>query len=84
MGYTKPANDFLVSVLENDKEDPIVRHEAAEGLGNMYHDGNFKILEKYCKHSNEIIRQSCILAFQKLKNKELCKERCGLRFSKTQ
>jgi len=63
MGYTKPANDFLRAVLENDKEDPIVRHEAAEGLGNMYCVDNSKLLEKYCKHENEIIRQSCILAF---------------------
>ena len=50
MGYTKQSHDFLVNILKNEDEHYVVRHEAAEALGNMYCDEDVKLLEEYSTH----------------------------------
>jgi hypothetical protein len=38
MGQMEPTQDgidFLINILENDNEQVVVRHEAAEALGNF-------------------------------------------------
>jgi HEAT repeat protein len=77
MGFTKPAHDFLVNVLTNEKEHYVTRHEAAEALGNFYFDDDIPLMEQFLKHENEEIRFSALLALNKIKNKKICKERCG-------
>ena len=77
MGFTTKSHDFLVSVLTNEKEHYVTRHEAAEALGNFYFDGDIPMMEEFLKHENEEIRFSALLALNKIKNKTVCKERCG-------
>jgi len=44
MGFTDSAHKFLVNVLENEKEDYVTRHEAAEALGNMFCEEDIELL----------------------------------------
>ncbi|WUR03418.1 deoxyhypusine hydroxylase (DOHH) [Vairimorpha necatrix] len=60
--------DTLISVLNNDQEDEIVRHEAGEALGNfMYRDDIVKALEKNSKCGRVPVEETCYLALQKIK-----------------
>lgn len=56
------ANEFLISVLSNEKEDPIVRHEAAEALGAIGDEESLPVLEKYQNHHIKEISETCSLA----------------------
>jgi deoxyhypusine monooxygenase len=56
----KNALTCLEYVLRDESEDPIVRHETALALGEITKSKD--LLEKYCKHENQLIRESCEIA----------------------
>jgi deoxyhypusine monooxygenase len=56
----KNALTFLEKVLQDESEDPIVRHETALALGEITKSKD--LLESYCKHENQLIRESCEIA----------------------
>ncbi|KAJ1913111.1 deoxyhypusine hydroxylase [Mycoemilia scoparia] len=52
----------LSRVLANTKEEPMVRHEAAEALGSVATPEVFEILKKFTDDPVKIVRDSCIVA----------------------
>jgi len=56
----KKALTKLEEVLQDEKEDPIVRHETALTLGEI--SVSKDLLEKYSTHENQLIAESCIIA----------------------
>ncbi|KAJ9643725.1 deoxyhypusine hydroxylase [Exophiala oligosperma] len=53
----------LVSVLENGKEESMVRHEAAEALGSLGEEpGVEDILKKFLEDPEQVVRESVIVA----------------------
>lgn len=63
----KRAIPLLVKVLEDTKQEPIVRHEAAEALGAIGSSSVVDILKKYSKDDIREIAETCQLALQRLK-----------------
>lgn len=56
----KKALNMLEVVLQDEEEDPIVRHETALALGEITQSKD--LLLKYSKHDNQLIRESCEIA----------------------
>ena len=56
----KSALIALENVLVDESEDPIVRHETALALGEI--TKSKELLLKYSENSNQLIRESCIIA----------------------
>ena len=56
----------LLSVLEDELEDEIVRHEAAEALGNYQDVSLIGFLQRYFGHSSAPLRETCALAAKKI------------------
>lgn len=56
----KASVPFLLEAISNDNEEPIVRHEALVGLGEMIDDRT--IIEPFLKHPNPIVSESCEVA----------------------
>ena len=56
------ARDALVRCLEDAREHPMVRHEAAEALGSIAHPSTKDYLETFAKDSEPIIAESCEVA----------------------
>lgn len=56
----------LLSVLQNEDEDEIVRHEAAEALGNYRRKEHIEILKTFVDHPSVPLRETCALAIQKI------------------
>lgn len=56
----KKALNMLEIVLQDEEEDPIVRHETALALGEITQSKD--LLMKYTKHENQLIRESCEIA----------------------
>ncbi|KAL0265671.1 UNVERIFIED_CONTAM: hypothetical protein PYX00_011385 [Menopon gallinae] len=56
----------LLSVLKNEDEDEIVRHEAAEALGNYRDKEHIEVLELFLGHQSAPLRETCALAIQKI------------------
>lgn len=52
----------LITVLSNEKEEGMVRHEAAEALGSIATDDVLPVLEKYSKDSQRVVRESALVA----------------------
>lgn len=50
----------LEEVLQDETQDPIVRHETALALGEI--SKGKELLQKYSTHSNQLIAESCIIA----------------------
>lgn len=50
----------LEEVLQDENQDPIVRHETALALGEISKGKD--LLQKYSLHSNQLIAESCIIA----------------------
>ena len=71
---------FLKKVVADEKEFPVVRHEAGEALGNFGLPELADFLEKYTKSEIEVLRDTCILSFAKTKSFPELKSRYGLRF----
>eukprot|EP00163_Fabomonas_tropica_P017777 TRINITY_DN3152_c0_g1_i1.p1 TRINITY_DN3152_c0_g1~~TRINITY_DN3152_c0_g1_i1.p1 ORF type:complete len:311 (+),score=76.29 TRINITY_DN3152_c0_g1_i1:173-1105(+) len=59
----------LNQVLENEKEDGMVRHEAAEALGAIGEEQSIEILEKYMKDPVVEVAETCQIAHGKIKEK---------------
>lgn len=52
----------LVKVLSNDKEEGMVRHEAAEALGSIATDDVLPVLNKFAKDQERVVRESALVA----------------------
>jgi len=52
------AIEILIKVLENENEEDIVRHEAAESLGNIGGERVLKVLGKYLDSGKRILKES--------------------------
>jgi len=61
------AIPFLSEVLENEKENVMVRHEAGEALGAIGDESALTVLERYKLHSDCAIRETCELAIARIK-----------------
>ncbi|KZV95504.1 ARM repeat-containing protein [Exidia glandulosa HHB12029] len=61
------ALDVLTRVLENEREDPMVRHEAAEAMGAISAQSAVPILEKYLNDPERAVRETCEIALDKIK-----------------
>lgn len=58
--------EILMSVLQNEDEDEIVRHEAAEALGNYRRREHIETLKTFANHPSVPLRETCALAIQKI------------------
>ena len=63
---------FLIDCVNNDEEAPIVRHEVLVSLGDMLEDK--KLLEQFVGHPDQIVAESCEVAFSYIDNKLAIKE----------
>lgn len=61
------SKKFLLEVSFSDKYDPIVRHEAIEALGNFEDQTLIDELKDLLNHEVDLIRESAVLAIDKLK-----------------
>lgn len=52
----------LIAVLENTKEEGMVRHEAAEALGSIASDEVLPVLARFVQDSERVVAESCIVA----------------------
>lgn len=70
LGQTKNfhAVPSLQGVLADVKQQPMVRHEAAEALGALGDKGSVAMLQEYFENDPlEVIRQTCELALERIK-----------------
>jgi len=58
---------YLQAVLENEIEEPIVRHEAAEALGAIGSNNVLSLLEKYINDPSIEVSETCQIAVNRLK-----------------
>lgn len=63
----KDAINVLVNVLEDLKQEPMVRHEAAEALGAIGSSEVLVILEKYLNDPVVEVAETCQLAIERIK-----------------
>mmetsp|Transcript_30837 Transcript_30837/g.75203 ORF Transcript_30837/g.75203 Transcript_30837/m.75203 type:complete len:298 (-) Transcript_30837:173-1066(-) len=63
------AIPILNDVLQNEKEDPVVRHEAAEALGAIGLESSIELLKKYESSSVVEVAETCRLAIDTIKHK---------------
>ncbi|CAD5117428.1 DgyrCDS6198 [Dimorphilus gyrociliatus] len=61
------AIDYLIKILEDESQQPIVRHEAGEALGALGDDRVMPILEKYSTCSISEIAETCYLAIKRIR-----------------
>nr|NVI76146.1 nero [Cucujiformia] len=61
------AVDILVSVLENEDQEPMVRHEAAEALGAIGSERAVPYLQKYKNDPIIEVAETCMLALDRIK-----------------
>ncbi len=68
LGQMKQSNsiEFLFKVSNDTSINPIVRHEAIEALGNFEDSSLIERLRKFINDENPIIKESAILAINKL------------------
>ncbi|GIX62858.1 deoxyhypusine hydroxylase [Babesia caballi] len=62
------ASDVLIALLEDDKEDPMVRHEAAEALAAIGGERFISVIKKYEDDPSAVVRDTCRLALHSLQN----------------
>jgi len=60
------ALPLLVSVLEDDNQEPIVRHEAGEAIGAIGSQDAIALIRKYARHSLPEIAETCQLALDRI------------------
>ncbi|XP_051509931.1 deoxyhypusine hydroxylase-like [Myxocyprinus asiaticus] len=56
----------LQAALEKEDENPMVRHECAEALGSIGKEACLKILERYRKDQERVVKESCEVALDML------------------
>jgi len=61
---------FLLKTLNDEEENPIVRHEAGEGVAYMNDRTYFPELEKYVDCPHEELRDTCRIALKRLEDKD--------------
>nr|NVI76176.1 nero [Cucujiformia] len=61
------ANPVLIQVLEDVKQEPMVRHEAAEALGAIGSVESLKVLEKFKNDPVIEVAETCELALERIK-----------------
>ena len=61
------AVPFLERVLQDQKQQDIVRHEAAEALGALGQQSSLGLLEKYLRDDSQVVRETCELAVARIK-----------------
>ncbi|KGN44702.1 deoxyhypusine hydroxylase [Cucumis sativus] len=69
----KAASDALSDILEDVKEHPMVRHEAAEALGSIADEKSIALLKEFSKDPEPIVSQSCEVALSMLEYERLGK-----------
>lgn len=66
--HNMEAAPYLRDVLKDDKQQVMVRHEAAEALGALGDKDSMDLLQEYYKNDPSIeIRQTCELAIERIK-----------------
>lgn len=65
---------FLFSLAENESNNPIVRHEAIEALGNFEQKDLIPRISIFLNDSSQIVSESAVLAIKKLEKSDLKKE----------
>ena len=60
---------FLIQVLQQENEYPVVRHEAGEGLSNFASDYDelVPIFEKYSQSCVDEVKYTCLIGLEKIK-----------------
>jgi deoxyhypusine monooxygenase len=53
---------LLESILRDETDDVIVRHECAEALGAIGHEGSTEVLKEFCSHPAREIYETCQIA----------------------
>jgi deoxyhypusine monooxygenase len=53
---------YLMKVLENSEENPMVRHECAEALGSIASEECMEYLKNYLNDKADVVRESCEVA----------------------
>ncbi|PNS16053.1 hypothetical protein CAC42_4454 [Sphaceloma murrayae] len=70
LGQTRnfAAVSHLTAVLEDRKEDPMCRHEAAEALGALGHEGSLGLLKSMRDDEGEqtVVRETCDIAVERI------------------
>ncbi|KAL1131883.1 hypothetical protein AAG570_011494 [Ranatra chinensis] len=61
------ALPILISVLRNQFQEPMVRHEAAEAIGAIGCDSTLAILEEYSSDPTREVAETCYLALKRIK-----------------
>ena len=62
---------LLSKVLENEKENTMVRHECGEALGAIGDESALPVLKTFLKDEERAIRETCELAIQRIENVKL-------------
>nr|MBE5726550.1 nero [Cucujiformia] len=68
------AINILINVLEDDEQEPMVRHEAAEALGAIGSERAVEILEKYENDAVTEVAETCQLALERIKWLKISKD----------
>ncbi|KAG8628689.1 hypothetical protein KVT40_002554 [Elsinoe batatas] len=70
LGQTRnsAAVPHLTTVLQDKDEDPMCRHEAAEALGALGHEGSLEMLRAYRDDEEEVtvVRETCDIAVERI------------------
>nr|NVI76114.1 nero [Cucujiformia] len=69
------ALEILIAVLEDNTQEPMVRHEAAEALGAIGSPKSLSYLQKYKTDSTTEVAETCELALDRITWFEKCKEK---------
>nr|NVI76155.1 nero [Cucujiformia] len=64
--YDERAIEILISVLEDKKQEPMVRHEAAEALGAIGSETALLYLQKYLNDPVKEVAETCELALARM------------------
>ena len=72
LGQIQDANtvERLKIVLEDSRENPMVRHEAAEALGSIAAPECLDLLKQYAQDADPIVADSCIVALDMLEHEQ--------------
>ena len=64
------STEFLISVLRDQKEHAMVRHEAAEALGAIADESSIKLLKEFAEDPEPIVAHSCIVALDMIEHEK--------------
>lgn len=61
------AIQVLERVLQDEAENPMVRHEAGEALGAIGNESSLPLLEKYSESECAVVRETCQIAAERIR-----------------